>query len=85
MEPVLTITIRLKGKREQIESIRSILLPDFTSTVLSEKIEGKGNEAIWIIDLTAKTISRLRAITNSILKAISLTLEIENILENYHE
>jgi len=82
LEPALTITIKLKGKSDHIERIRAILLPDFASTVLGEKVEINGDEAVWMIDLAAKTISRLRAITNSILKAIALVIEIEDMVEN---
>jgi len=81
LEVTLSITIRIEGERSLIERIRNALLPDFISTILDDNVEIRGRKAVWKINLAAETISRLRAITNSMLRAISLAIEIENILE----
>lgn len=64
-----------------IERMRDVIIPDFKSIILDENFEIREEKAVWKIKLTADTISRLRALTNSILRAASLYLEIEGILE----
>lgn len=81
MRPNLSIEIRVEGDRDLLERMRKVLLPDFSSTISSELMEYEGEKAVWKVDLTAEKISRLRAITNSILKAMNLFLEVEESLE----
>jgi len=81
LRPNLSIEIRVEGDRDLLERMRIVLLPDFSSTISSELMEYEGGKAVWKVDLTAEKISRLRAITNSILKAINLFLEVEETLE----
>jgi tRNA threonylcarbamoyladenosine modification (KEOPS) complex Pcc1 subunit len=81
LRPNLSIEIRVEGDRDLLERMRKVLLPDFSSTISSELMEYEGEKAVWKVDLTAEKISRLRAITNSILKAMNLFLEVEESLE----
>ncbi len=81
MKPALSITIRIEGELSLIERMRDVIIPDFKSIILDENFEIREEKAVWKIKLTADTISRLRALTNSILRAASLYLEIEGILE----
>ncbi len=81
MKLALSVKIRVEGERCLIERARNVLIPDFVSTISNENVEVRGEKAVWNIDLSAETVSRLRAITNSILRAISLFLEIEGIFE----
>ncbi len=77
----LSIEIRVEGDRDLLERMRKVMLPDFSLTISGELMEFNGEKAVWKVNLAAEKISRLRAITNSILKAMNLFLEIEEILE----
>ncbi len=74
--------IKVRGDPNLVERMRKVLVPDFKQALEAEKLMKNQEEAVWEIEISEEKVSRLRALTNSILRAVSLFLEVEGIFES---
>lgn len=79
-----TLILRIRGDSHLISQARDAILPDFGDVLADEKVTRFDSESEWEVKIKAKSMARLRALTNSLMRAISLVLQTHLITAKRH-
>lgn len=81
MSTEATLVLRLRGDDGLVSSLRTVLLPDFKGILSDEKVTRLDEGKEWELVIEASSMARLRAFANSIMRAISLIIEVDRMVK----